>query len=88
MEYQDSRFSLEEFQENVLRILRTVRHTTPVSSETIKAVENATTVAELAKVITTAILRYGITGGSRTELDTTKGFMELQYPEQFPGKAR
>ena len=87
MTAEDARFALEELKENTIRILRHSANAALIKTETFDAVKNATTVSELAKAISTALMLYGtgISGVNRSELGIIKSFMQLQYPEQFPG---
>lgn len=80
MTSQDSRFSLEEYREQVLVILRRVGQTNALDSETIEAVECAETFTQLIASINNTIIRNGITGLPRGDLDVIKGLIRVQYP--------
>jgi hypothetical protein len=90
MAAKDAKFALEELKENTARILRNSKNTASIKAETYEAVQNATTVTDLVKAISAALMLYGdgISGANRSELGIIRSFIKLQYPEEFPGKAR
>lgn len=77
---QDSLYSLEEYREQVLVILRRVGQTNALDTEATEAVQRANTIVQLIASINNAIMRNGITGVSRGDLDVLKGLMKVQYP--------
>jgi len=87
MAAKDARFALEELKENTARVLRNSKNAASIKAETFEAVKNATTVSELVKVISTALMFYGdgISAANRSELGIIRSFIKLQNPEQFPG---
>lgn len=80
MAKQDSRFTLEEYRGQVLVILRRVGQTRILNNVTIESVQRAKTFAQLAASINDAIIRNGINGAPRGDLEVIKGFIKIQYP--------
>lgn len=77
---QDPLYSLDEFREQVLVILRRVGHANILNTEATEAVQSAETIVQLIASINNAIMRNGITGVPRGDLDVLKGLMKAQYP--------
>jgi len=85
---QTAKFSLEEFRVDALRILKRSGHKKPAQAATIEAVKNASSLAALMKAINIAIIQCGMSASNRADLEIIKGFMKLQYPDEYPGIAR
>lgn len=80
MANQDPLYSLEERREQVLVILRRVGRTNILNNEATEAVQSAETIVQLIASINNAIMRNGITGIPRGDLDVLKGLIKVQYP--------